>query len=216
MNKYRCTDYCDEYYGVLQMWLDAEEKIEELMDKLMAPQKLNMTPKEQEEAGKAFDEGIKQYKGIVLDDLKSLEHTYGALPGQMHPHDVIPQMGLDYHKKYQSAQDAMQLIKSGGRYFDYNNNAGDRKMRDLLTFYNNADNQLRTYADYATESQLGLKGDPTTELERTGAIVQEDKELENSIQGPKMNEIQLKKYKSQMKKRAKKGGWKKWLFGRYK
>ena len=30
MNKYRCTDYCDEYYGVLQMWLDAEEKIEEL------------------------------------------------------------------------------------------------------------------------------------------------------------------------------------------
>ena len=26
MNKYRCTDYCDEYYDVLQMWLDAEEK----------------------------------------------------------------------------------------------------------------------------------------------------------------------------------------------
>jgi len=30
MNKYHCTDNCDEYYGVLQMWLDAEEKIEEL------------------------------------------------------------------------------------------------------------------------------------------------------------------------------------------
>ncbi len=72
------------------------------------------------------------------------------------------------------------------------------------------------YATYATKSDLGMKGGSPKDLIRTGAVVKKDKNIENSIQGPKMNAAELKQYKSRLKKRAKKGGWKKWLFGRYK
>jgi len=30
MNKNRCPGYCEEYFGVLQMWYEAEQKIDEL------------------------------------------------------------------------------------------------------------------------------------------------------------------------------------------
>ena len=194
----------------------SEDAIEGLMDKLMAPQKLNMTDKEKQSANQQFDEGVLQYKNILMDDMDALENTYGALPGQMHPHDVVPQMGPQYHKMINSTQDMDQMIKSGGKYFDFDHNQRESDFRNKVNYYRDVDNQLVTYKDYATETQLGLQGNPAVELPKSGAVVKEDTDFERSLNGPKMNQQQLTTYKKQLKKRAKKGGWKDWLFGRYK
>ena len=138
-----------------------------------------------------------------------MEKTYGAMLTQMHPQDVIPQLSKNYHQEYHFMTDAVQLAKSS-KYMN-DSKKEDRRFRKLSNYYADADNQLTSYAPYATSNTLiKMTGDIHKE-----SIAPVDKELEASLKGPKMNEKQLKAYKSRMKKRAKKGGWRNLLFGRY-
>ena len=188
----------------------SEKDIEAMADKIMAPHKKGMSQKEQEQANILFDKGIMQYKGILNDDLEHMENTYGALLTQMHPQDVVPQLGKEYHKKYHFIQDALQIV-ANGKYMNYDKEK-DRRFRDLSKYYNDAGNQLSSYAPYATNNQwVSLAGSMHPD---SAAPV--NKDLESSLKGPKMSKNQEKDYKKRMKSRAKKGGWKDRLFGRYK
>jgi|GEM_PF-6949091 len=186
------------------------EEIEAMADKLMAPRKVGLNQQQQDDANKLFDEGVLQYKSVLSDDLNHMEKKYGALPTQMHPHDVIPQLDDNYHQEYHFMQDASQMVKDGGKFMDFSKE-DDKRFRDLTNYYSDADNQLFSYAPYATDGMFHMEG---TMHKDSAAPVKKD--LEASLKGPKMNEKQLKAYKSKLKTRAKKGGWKNLLFGRYK
>ena len=169
-----------------------------------------MSAEEQEAANEQFDQGVMTYKGILADDQKHLEKTYGALLTQMHPEDVAPQLGSEFNLAIHSLQDMQQLVASGSQYFDYKKEE-DKKFRDLTDYYTSVNELLLTSSQKAT---IGISH--VDEAFREHNQISVDPELEASINGPQMTQLQQARYKKELKKRNKEGYIINGLFGRFK
>ena len=94
--------------------MDAKE-MEAFFDDLMAPKKKGLSDKEQLDANKRFDKAVLKYKGILYDDMRHNEKTYGRLLSQMHPQDIAPQMGTGFalQKYYRFGRTRRRCSKTG-------------------------------------------------------------------------------------------------------
>lgn len=196
-----------------------EEEAFQLMDDLLAPHKEGMTPEEQKAANDRFDTGMNQYKGILMDDLKHKEKQFGALVTQMHPEDVLPQIGQQtLGQDDPFLQDTIQFRQMGGKYLDPGNR-DDQKFIDLAEYYNNTAMALIQYKMMAHggEKSPFAGVSPDTMLNDDNEYVRGIREREDRIEGPRMNPEQLAEYRKDLKKRAKSESYlKNRLFGRFK
>ena len=194
------------------------EEISQMMDDLMAPQKRGMNEKEKQDASLRFDRGVKNYKKVLLADMKHVEKIYGKMLTQLHPEDVQAQLGSgkQYDMIFRFNQDANQLMNAGGKYFDYENNEEDRQFRDLNTYFGA---MSATKVLYSTATKQGVANsakDLEAMIGRTN-FTKQIEEGEKKINGPGMTPAQHKKYLANLKKRAKNDNRLKGkLFGRYK
>ncbi len=133
-----------------------EDEMEAFFEALMAPKKKNLSPEQQLDANKRFDEAMLKYKGILYDDMRHTEKTYGRLLNQLHPQDIAPQMGsgAEEEKYYRFLQDAGQMLKDGTRYFDFENNEDDKHFNDLTDFYFGTHTRNVTYNNGALALHL--------------------------------------------------------------
>ncbi len=93
-----------------------------------------------------FDEGMHELKGVQLAQLRRLKDKYGIYGSQMHPEDFITRVGPELFADVNMLQDSVQMLKDGGRYFDFENNAEDREYKLLSDYYNDVFNTVQLYA----------------------------------------------------------------------
>ena len=164
-----------------------------------------------EEANRKFDKGIMTYKKILYDDLLHLEKKYGTLMTQMHPEDVLPQLDEDdYKTEMASNQDVIQMELYGKRYFDPKNKE-DQHFHNLNQYYTSVGNTYNAYKG------LSLGMIDTMSKEEFSATMEsmtaDALETEDKVNGPHMNETELKRYLEDSKKLPKR---EKRAFGRFK
>ena len=92
-----------------------------------------------------FDTGVMQLKGVYLAQLRRLKNRYGTYMTQMHPEDFVSKVGPEVFDQTRLLQDCEQLMTSGGKYFDFENNADDREFQTLANYYNDAFQAVHGY-----------------------------------------------------------------------
>ena len=180
--------------------MDAKE-MEAFFDDLMAPKKKGLSDKEQLDANKRFDKAVLKYKGILYDDMRHNEKTYGRLLSQMHPQDIAPQMGTGFalQKYYRFGQDAAQMLKDGRRYFDMENNEDDKHFSDLTDYYFGTQTRQMRYID-ATQ-YMRYTGKKLDEYVKAPEADLGDA-VEKNIGGPQMSPKLYKRYLNNLHKQA--------------
>ncbi|MBR1496957.1 MAG: DUF4157 domain-containing protein, partial [Oscillospiraceae bacterium] len=206
-----------------------DEEVEGLLDKLMAPNRRvqdgvdeegnakyrDMNDEEKVEANKQFDQGMQQYKEILYGDLKGMEKDYGTTITQMHPRDVMNQLtgarGYKYEKQLRSTQDMFQIMASGQRYFDENNEK-DKDFKKLVKYY--GDNSIFNAQFTSLVGQDNNNGGEDVG-EMLGTENQATAAEERKINGPKMSPEQEKEYRANLRERMKAAGHGNELFGKF-
>ena len=194
--------------------MDAKE-MEAFFDDLMAPKKKGLSEKEQLDANKRFDKAVLKYKGILYDDMRHNEKTYGRLLNQMHPQDIAPQMGtgVDLQKYYRFGQDSAQMLKDGTRYFDMENNEDDKHFSDLTDFYFGT--QTRQVRYIMGSQYKHFTGEELAKYVNNPASDQADV-VEGNIGGPQMSPKLYQRYLNNLYKQAQREPFMRGrLFGRF-
>lgn len=194
-----------ERYGHLK-----EEQREELA---------RFTPERVEEMDARFDEGMLELKALQLAQLRRLKDKYGVYGSQMHPEDFITRVGPELFSDTAMLQDADQMLRDGGRYFDFENNAEDREYRTLCDYYNDLFNTMQGYAlsdenidgdfrpgDYAL-SRLKTASGPRRILENEANV--------RALGGQGFGEREQRAYEKRVRKRFGSRSLRNRLFGRF-
>ena len=199
--------------------LDRNE-IFQLFQKLMAPHEMSPS-RSQEERDAMFDDGVKQLKGIYYTQLKRLRDTYGTVVSQMHPEDILRQVGPNFLWQLGLLQDTLQISdtnKTVGDYFDFEHNPDDQEFRRLNEYYNAVSMSLEAYAHARGNDEKVSPNDNTIQfvnrqVEPHFAIIQE---LEDQIGGPKMDRKELNEYYKNLRKRIRDRKFQGFLFDPFK
>ena len=179
------------------------------------------TPEQIAQMDARFDEGMLQMKGLQLAQLRRLKNKYGVYGSQMHPEDFITRVGPEFFSDIGMLQDSEQMLTSGGRYFDFENNAEDREYRALSNYYNDVYGTMQSYA--STDQNTGNNGifSPgemqldffKTMDEPKRALATEAEVRSFGAQGFTARE--QRGYEGRVRKRFKKAGLMQRLFGRF-
>ena len=203
-----------------------------LFERLMAPREKNSVL-DSAQRDQKFDEGIMQLKGIYFNQLKRLRDNYGIKLTQMHPEDVLRQIGPEFFSQFLLLQSTKKLIEhqSAGDYFDFEHNADDQEFKRLSEYYNNIQYLFSDYAlnrDSITEMQKksnsdrGLDPKEQSYLETLMTSFESQSTLpaargqENGIGGPRLDEEELEQYRQDLAKRVREKKFKGFLFGDFK
>ena len=192
-----------------------KKEMTELFDKLMAPHKEGMNAEEQKKANDQFDEGVKQYKKILLDDMRHMENKYGRMLTQMHPEDYLPQLdNQQFLKENRFNLDAGQLTIKGKRYFDPQKNEEDQEFLDKANYYGSVSRMNEKYNMMAHGQEKNSQDELAEMVEDEELGVAE--KLENKIGGPQMDQEEQAAYIQSVQNRAtSKAYLKNRLFGRF-
>ena len=193
-----------------------------LYDRLMAGHKADVDasdPEAVQAANAEFDAGIRQLKGIYFDQLKRLRDNYGTMVTQMHPEDVLRQVGPNFQDQFQLMQDTEQMLVNMPQYFDMENNEDDQEFKRLSDYYNNAYGAMNQYANASFMANMEHRAMRQEDIDRDVGQSREylsAREQEAGISGPKMDKKQMRKYQRDLRRRSKKKGWTGALFGHFK
>ena len=191
----------------------------------------NITPELQEEMDRYtpeqiagmdanFDEGIHELKALQLAQLRRLKDKYGVYGSQMHPEDFITRAGPELFADVGMLQDSEQMMKNGGRYFDYENNADDQEYRTLSNYYNDVFGAMQSYASTDQNVVGGDFAPGNSQLDFFRTMVEPKRAVESeaavqALGGRGFTERQQKAYEKRVRKRFGKGDLIKRLFGRF-
>ena len=199
--------------------LDRNE-IFQLFQKLMAPHEKSPS-RSQEERDAMFDDGVKQLKGIYYTQLKRLRDTYGTVVSQMHPEDILRQVGPNFLWQLGLMQDTLQISdtnKTVGDYFDFEHNPDDQEFKRLTEYYHAVNMSLEAYALARGNDEKVSPNDNTIQsvnrqVRPHFAIIQA---LEDQIGGPKMDRKELNEYYKNLRKRIRDRKFQGFLFDPFK
>ena len=198
------------------------DELRTLYDRLMAGHRADVDPSDPEavQASNAeFDTGARQLKGIYYNQLKRLRDNYGTMVTQMHPEDVLRQVGPNFQDQFQLMQDTEQMLVNMPQYFDLENNEDDQEFKRLSDYYNNAYGAMNQYANASFMAEIEgrpmLQEDVDRDVGRSREYLTA-REQESGIHGPKMDKKEARRYQRDLKRRARKKDWKGALFGHFK
>ena len=189
--------------------------MENLFNNLMGVHKTDLSEEGQSTANAKFSSGVRQLKRIYYTQLQRLQSTYGTTLSQMHPDDVLRQVGDDFNAQFALLQDTEQMLKNLPQYFDLEHNEQDQEFKRLNDYYNNV---YAYYNQYTNGTMLQeMSGKPFDAEQYVGKSAEYQRALaqEGGIGGPRLTSKQLKQYEADLKKRMKSGSWKGSQFGRY-
>ena len=193
----------------------SESRLENLFDNLMGVHKTDLREEDQSAASQKFSSGVRQLKRIYYTQLKRLQSTYGTTLSQMHPEDVLRQVGDDFNAQFALLQDTEQMLKNMPQYFDLEHNEQDQEFKRLNDYYNDVYGYYNQYAMGILNKEVS--GAPFDAEQYVGKSTEYQRALdqEGGIGGPRLTSKQLKQYEADLKKRMKSGSWQGSQFGRY-